>query len=168
MYSWKDIWVIKSYLLLQGSDDSESISARVTALESAGSGGLTDTQATQLATLYNQYVLYEGAMVLLWTNSSPTSAFAAQTITISGGFSSYRYLVIECYYSTGAVYISDNLDLTGYSLRETSFGNPFYALSGSTYRSCTINKSAGTVVFQQGISGGTNNAYCIPGKIFGL
>src|SRR5574344_652091 len=74
-------------------DDSESISARVSALESAGSGGLTDTQATQLSGLYNKLV-NDAGKTTLWTNPSPMSNFAAQTITVSD-MTKYTYIIIR-------------------------------------------------------------------------
>src|SRR5574344_109475 len=74
-------------------DDSESISNRVTILESAGSGGLTDTQATQLSGLYNKLV-NDAGKTTLWTNPSPTSSFAAQTITVSD-MTKYTYIIIK-------------------------------------------------------------------------
>src|SRR5574344_2579721 len=131
-------------------DDSGSISARVSALESAGSG-LTDTQSTQLTAIYNEVVQHVGDMVLLWTNSSPTSSFAAQTITISGGFSSYKYLVIECYLSPDVSYQSDTNPNTEYNLRPTSNSGVFSVSSGGCrYRSATISKTNGTIVFGDG------------------
>src|SRR5574344_389699 len=122
------------------------------------------------STMANNIASISNTLTLLWTNSSPTSSFGAQTITISGGFSSYKYIVIECYYSTNTQHISDTATGTGYNLRETSYNSIFYVSAASVYRACTINKSAGTIAFQVGVEGGggANNADCIPGKIYGL
>ena len=37
---------------------------------------------------------------VLWTNSSPTSAFAGQSVALSKGISDFKYLCIEVRYST--------------------------------------------------------------------
>lgn len=36
----------------------------------------------------------------LWTNSDPTTAFASQTVNLSGNLSDYEYIGFECRFST--------------------------------------------------------------------
>ena len=131
---------------------------------------MTTEQANQLTAIYNEVVQHVGDMVLLWTNSSPTDAFGAQTITIPGGFSSYKYIVIVCYFSITANIQTEINENTNFNLRETSTTDRFYIAATDNYRSCVMSKSSGTVVFGVGYQGniGLNNSFCIPGKIYGI
>ena len=132
---------------------------------------MTTEQANQLSTLYNQLIKYEGDKVLLWTNSSPTSSFAPQTITISGGFSSYRYLILECYGNIDSNFHSDTNTNTEYILRSTSDTETFsVSAAGNLSRAATISKTNGTVVFGPASTGtgSTNHSVCIPAKIYGI
>ena len=131
---------------------------------------MTDTQANQLSSLYNQLVLHEGDKVLLWTNSSPNNSFAAQTITLST-ISSYRYLIIECYQGCDSSNQSDININTEYNLRSTSSTETFYISGGAYYyRRTDINKTNSTLTFSVGYNNdnGVDTTLCVPYKIFGI
>src|SRR5574344_343731 len=143
-------------------DDSESISNRVTILESAGSGGLTDTQATQLSGLYNKLV-NDAGKTTLWTNPSPTSAFAAQTITVSD-MTKYTYIIIKIVLNaTSDIVYAYN----AFTYPIPSNNSAGISAGGNSYivgRPISFSSST-SIYFNSGeyISGTwvTNNAYCV-------
>src|SRR5574344_1143972 len=112
-------------------DDSGSISARVTALESAGSG-LTDTQSTQLTTIYN-YVntlqtvhgIDTGKTVLL-TNSYGSTTLSYTTTK------DYTYIIAfagACGYN---IHVNRTLTITG------TYDSRFYYVGADTQNAYAI------------------------------
>lgn len=100
---------------------------------------------------------------LIWSNASPTSSFAAQTITLSD--TSYDLIAIRFRWGT-----TDN-----------GGGAPLVCIKGagqngaSTHQSNRILRYAtynedGTVTFTGGYynDSGVNNSYCIPTEIWGI
>lgn len=116
---------------------------------------------------------------LLWTNASPTSAFAAQTLDSSDGIpdlSGYDAIEIEYYGSTtvAASYII-----------KSKIGEPFFLFGYLNPQSTSahinlLSRSVSTatsgITFEGGFSKRTsdstvysnNNNYCIPYKIYGI
>ena len=111
---------------------------------------------------------------LLWTNASPTSAFAAQTISLD--LSGYDAVEIEYYGSTtvAASYIV-----------KSKIGEPFFLFGYLNPQSTSahinlLSRSVSTatsgITFEGGFSKRTsdstvysnNNKYCIPYKIYGI
>lgn len=110
----------------------------------------------------------------LWTNSSPTSNFAAQTITINSGhkFSDYDYIKFQWKY-TGST--SDTLEMLvtprDLSASGGASSKPQFALGGqgtsnNVYR--CIRGSSDTQVYISGASVGTAPQTVIPLKIIGV
>lgn len=103
-------------------------------------------------------------MVLLWTNSAPTSAFAAQTISLD--LSAYEEVCIE--YANGTtldIYYQDYCRV-GVSARLTYLaGSNTFSIS---HRQANVGSSG--VQFLGGIQGGSsgNNSICIPTRIYGI
>lgn len=113
---------------------------------------------------------------VLWTNSSPTSSFAAQDVTISEAYSNYEYIAI--YYKrttsdTAELYsIFPKFQLDLYNERISGmFGT---AQSASNRQSCArpfYFTNATTIHFVIGYlisSGSTTSNLMIPTKITGL
>lgn len=69
----------------------------------------------------------------LWTNSSPTSSFAAQTVTLSSGISNYDYIKIDYNaanygtYTAGSIIIPKNVLIA--SISSNAGNNPVLALA---------------------------------------
>ena len=110
-----------------------------------------------------QAAIDQGKWTLLWTNASPGSAFAAQTIALN--LSSYTLILILARRTTDAEYISavGNIGAKAYM--------NYTATSGSTIYSRTrkFGISASGIAVEAGYTGtGVNNGYCIPVWIYGI
>lgn len=102
------------------------------------------------------------APVLLWTNASPTSAFAAQTVNVASGYDGY---LVELKYDNS----SNNYYTT--TFMAVGSGRKFYAIAMSNYswygRHITPNN--GNLVFEQEYGNHTNdNSYAVPTRIWGV
>ena len=111
---------------------------------------------------------------LLWTNASPTSNFAAQTVGLA--LSSYDAVEIEYYGSTNKsasyiikIKIGESSLLTGYLNPQTTKGyinllsrSISVTTSGITFDSGVAKRTADSSTVA------TNNSYCIPYKIYGI
>ncbi len=114
--------------------------------------------------------LYDKSAVdLIWTNSSPTSSFAAQTININ--LSNYNYIVIVLVTSDG----SSIYDWTPHStilLPVLSSWDGYSAKASATGTSLTrgLKVETGKIIFTDAkyTDGETNNAGVIPYKIYGI
>lgn len=98
----------------------------------------------------------------LWTNSSPTSSFASQTVPLS--LSEYKYVMIKNGWSTAG------LNSIGYKWIRVDVGDNiqevWYAVSTPTYRHIYVTTSG--VQFDNGYaSGAVNNTNYIPCEIVG-
>lgn len=101
---------------------------------------------------------------LLWTNASPTSSFAEQTISVNGdGFDSY---LAECdtlsgQGTRGITYLNKS------ATSEQAIYSPFGGLSNVAFRPVTVNGN--NLSFGKGGYGGgiTRNEYAIPTRIWG-
>ena len=111
---------------------------------------------------------------LLWTNASPTSAFAAQTISLD--LSGYDAVEIEYY---GSITVAASYIIKG------KIGEPFFLFGYLNPQSTSahinlLSRSVSTatsgITFEGGFSKRTsdstvysnNNNYCIPYKIYGI
>lgn len=95
--------------------------------------------------------------VLLWSNASPTSAFAAQTISLD--LSGYTHVVVVGEHASGATLIAP---ATMVPIGQTGF-----ILSiGNLYRTFTV--SATGVAFAAGVGDAATASIAIPLYIFGV
>lgn len=113
----------------------------------------------------------------LWTNSSPTSSFASQNITVPRGTSTYKAFCIYWNYKhTNSTYKSSSKTYNLTSGAQASGCVNGGVSNAFTFRNCTISSissSSTTLNFGNGFaieSGtlGSNNSFCIPTKITGI
>ena len=108
---------------------------------------------------------------LLWTNPTPSSAFAAQTIALD--LSKYKYVAIKCVYNNQVSgYLSENIQPVPSQTVQTGYC-PFISSMGSTTDGTTRSISISTTGITFGIgvvttSGSTSANFCIPLKIYGI
>lgn len=113
---------------------------------------------------------------LLWTNTSPATSFAAQTITLSDLATNYKKLRIEVYRSSGNYYI--DFDLTDASI--------YYGSSSTSRMSICAKSSDNTNIYCRYIyfndaydklyisngarwnSANTSSNICKPAAIYGI
>lgn len=114
-----------------------------------------------------------GAMTkptLLWSNASPTSTFAAQTITLD--LSAYNYVYIEnCYASGTSNYLIRRTELFSKGCTGTMLNGNFFTWLSS--RRATIDDSGitfsnGKYAYVGDTGQGEGANYCIPLKIYGV
>lgn len=102
---------------------------------------------------------------LLWTNPSPTSTFAAQTLSID--LSDYSFLIIKSTRSNGSTfYVSSLVEVGGGTT--TILGG---AESGLTLVGRNVSATSTGITFSTGYlngNSGTNTAWCIPVSIYGI
>ena len=111
---------------------------------------------------------------LLWTNGSPSSSFAAQTLTISGLSNYNLFTIVAAYSNTYSTHI------TGTTVYIPGTGNMlvhpsviwYSSYISATYRIATVNRGSNTVQFGIGCqvthAATTDSAnYCIPLYILG-
>lgn len=103
------------------------------------------------------------APVLLWTNPSPTSAFAEQTVSVNSGYAAY--LIELRYITTKETNLTKSFINVGESLFCFATESRSYPAS-SFHRLVTAND--GAVVFGKSYSAGVNNATAIPTRIWGV
>lgn len=109
-------------------------------------------------------------LVTLWTNPNPTSAFNAQTITLSQSATDFDALLVYCRYNP-----TQNAT-NGISIASTSGITRLLAGQGTTgtaigMRTMTVNGTSVTFTTGQyngANSEGTNTQLCVPEKICGL
>ena len=104
-------------------------------------------------------------ITLLWTNPSPASAFAKQTITVASGYAGY---FVEFRYDNE---LAGVLPKHYIKVGTSSLCFAFYTTAGGSYwmqREATAN--ANSVTFGEGrnYSNSTGNNYCIPTRIWGV
>ena len=119
---------------------------------------------------------------VLWTNPSPTSTFAGQTVTLSDNISNYKYIAIEVRWNnstaTSIKYIYDTAELPNCVGGKTSeYPIPYFGIfyNGTTfyYRPCTYVSDT-QIAFGNGYYNTAsakptlNNTAIIPVKIIGL
>lgn len=103
---------------------------------------------------------------VLWTNSSPTSAFAAQTITVEN-MSEYQYIMVQIRHSTVTSINTSNIFFNEYGI-----DNGIYSSFIEDYicgRAAIIRTST-TIQFDTAYKGNnqTDSSLCIPLKIIGI
>lgn len=119
-----------------------------------------------------------GAQVktLLWTNASPTSSFANQTLSL--GLSSYEAVEIEfCYGSSYTNVVETGIYKKSYTQQYmTCHGDIKTNNTGFYISQRLVTVTASGITFGKGIyknvsaaaNGAANNVYCVPLKIYGV
>ena len=97
---------------------------------------------------------YEKKGVLLWTNSSPTSSFSAQTITLNDSLSNYDcYTIMHRQSTTNGRIISTGKIPVGHG---TFMANP---LSTNQYRGTNENTSGSSITFTPGYKANADGSF---------
>ena len=130
-------------------------------MNNKGITNLPEPSAESDAATLKTVITKGGGAKLLWTNSRPTSSFAAQSITISG-VSDYVLLIAECILSTQDANYVTSVFLTS--------GRKSMATIGTTIRSLEKTSSGVTVSDCYVATGGTTteNTELIPYRIYGI
>ena len=110
----------------------------------------------------------------LWTNSSPTADFAAQTITLASD--DYDFLFFDYAYTANARRFTsitskgcDGLINVAIQASNTIFGNPMRTITYGTATSITISDCSYLTIQNGGaLSTATNNSVLIPIAIYGF
>ena len=112
---------------------------------------------------------------VLWTNNSPTSTFAGQTITLSDSLDNYTYVKIKYRISTSVSTESSAIVPVSEFVRMTQTSNTFKIGTGSfessTYVRTAYYGSATTIVFNNGYQLGSTsqaNGKLIPVSVIGI
>lgn len=106
------------------------------------------------------------SMDLLWTNSSPTSSFSAQTVTID--LSSYKMVLIVLKQYISIDYYFDFVSPIGNSeTRRYLLGSSRLLYRAADINTVGIDFASASLVSSYG-SDTSNNDYCIPFKIYGI
>ena len=103
-------------------------------------------------------------LTLLWTNSSPTSTFAAQTISLD--LTNYDAILVKCRATTSAGQYFSQFCFKGETVNASVSSKSY---SGTNVYSRGVQCTNSGVTFTNGYSGstsGTGNA--IPVQIYGL
>lgn len=110
---------------------------------------------------------------LLWTNSSPTGSFAAQTISFNKDITNYDAFIVETHYAntsdgnnTTNIVLNDGIKHNIFGARDSTLSGQYF-----NYRGVTFNASSAVFTNAAYIGSGTNynlNYHCIPQKIYGI
>ena len=109
----------------------------------------------------------------LWTNASPTSNFAAQTITLSAAMTDFERIEIVYKYTTTGTEYHAYFDVTDYTYTG-SYADEFGIISRpglAGYMRRLIMASATTISFTTAYrlnNSGSSNAYAIPVAVYGI
>jgi uncharacterized repeat protein (TIGR02543 family) len=111
---------------------------------------------------------------LLWTNASPTSTFAAQTVSLA--LSGYDAVEIEYYASTSKAVLDVTKKKIGASSMLTGYLNPQSTNGYINLLSRLFDVTTSGITFKGGFAKRTsdssttsnNNSYCVPYKIYGI
>lgn len=112
----------------------------------------------------------------LWTNSSPTSTFAGQTVTLSQSSANFTYIKVyfRCTTSDSTTYDSGLIDIADYDASTGSSSAPRFVMAVAMTNAFArmFNKATNTTLtFGQARqwSQSTNvNTYCVPTKVVGV
>ena len=162
-----------SKLKIKNGNTWEEIPVGGVGVPSGGTAGqvLMKSSATDYADEWAD-ISEAGAMskwTLLWTNASPSSAFAAQTISLD--LSGYDAVLIEFYAVRTRQYLRTAVGLKGVqSYLESSLGG-YVGLRGFTPSDSGVAFAAGEYVAYFGQSGNFIDAWadaCTPVRIYGI
>ncbi len=111
--------------------------------------------------------LSDKGMTLLWENASPTSEFAAQTVTLNSDLSNYDAVLLLYRITTSKTWVMPLFLITD---------EPGYCAVHITYnatRRVTANNGNQLTCYDASVaktygSPATDNSYCIPYKIYGV
>jgi len=104
---------------------------------------------------------------LLWTNPSPSSSFAAQTVSVD--LSDYSYFIVDCLFYTG-----DQDLFIPWSFFPVDEKKHYLQISNDTVnrtggRTASYNDANKKISFAAAhYNGATNNGYIIPFRIYGI
>lgn len=107
----------------------------------------------------------------LWSNNSPTSSFAAQTVQLSAPVTNYKLLMITYYFATSQTELQTVIFPVGplYSGGETGRILTNGATTNRTGGRTFTVPSANSVAFGGASwNTGTANGYCVPVAIYGI
>ena len=99
--------------------------------------------------------------VLLWENSSPTTAFTAQTISLN--LTDYAGVIVEFYYDINNQYVSSRVYAKKTDVFSNKFGAGFIAENANAINILALNNNG----IQFG-NASPNTTACIPYKIYGV
>ena len=99
--------------------------------------------------------------VLLWTNPSPTSEFAAQTISLN--LTEYVGVIVEFYHGDTHQYVSSRVYVKKTDNFSNKFGGGFVVDAAYAKNILALNNEG--IQFD---NGSPNNTSCIPYKIYGV
>lgn len=147
---------------------SNAKNAIADAIENKGVSVPSTTKLDGMATLINAISTSSGGMTLLWTNASPTSSFAAQTVSLS--LSSYTMVAVLFAYANS---INTMQHVFMLPVNGATTVCSFYWTAEKTLRAIRNAKaSTSGVAFEGGYTdnGGitANNIYAVPLKIYGI
>lgn len=134
--------------------------------ESASNGYLIPTRIYGL-----RAVKPKVGKTLLWTNSSPTTNFSAQTITLSKDASNYDVIYVVARYSTTDVLRGSLLlfpDGNTYPLTAHTIDNNYHRLRWVTVNGMSVTFSISKIMTTNGSVGETTTNHLIPLEIYGI
>ena len=102
---------------------------------------------------------------LLWTNASPSSSFAAQTISID--LSNYSWILIAHKAAASGSNLSVDIFLVG-TQGHLRIVNSAIARRVASVSNTGVEFNAGYNLTQGGSSYNTNNGVCVPYQIYGI
>lgn len=112
---------------------------------------------------------------LLWSNSSPSSNFAGQTITLSQDYANFEYLKVNYTVNKGGTVYSILYDINLVKDADGTANHPYITISGFNGASALGRRGQVVATNQikwQGAAGiggtTTSTSYLIPTAIYGL
>ena len=132
-------------------------------------GNVADSYTTDSNACYNAPYINSLQPTVLWTNDSPTSSFAAQTITLNDDISNYNYYEIIYRQTSGVgIYYSTGKIISGQVCKMMLFAATIYTrtLQDISGTSCQIGNCANYTTYGSSTSS-TVNDVCIPIQILG-
>lgn len=129
----------------------------------SGEIDITDNGTFDVKKYATANVNVQSAPVLLWTNASPTSAFAAQTVNVNG--SEYIYYLIEVRFSTSDA--TTGVALIPVETSAMTVASVYSGVAPAATRGI-LSTTSSSITFGNGAYGSTANNYAIPTRIWGV
>ena len=122
---------------------------------------------------FSELGLLEPGKQLLWTNPSPTAAFAAQTITFNQDTTKYDAFIVTTGYAnttdgnlTTNVVLNNGVKQNIFGAKDPTLSSPYF-----NYRGVTFSDNAATFTLAAYIGSAASynqNHHCIPQEIYGI